>query len=58
MIIQFPLTPIPHLLATYEVQKEGFVERAIWVPGSSEHIAVFSVPAGWVMMESSFVWNS
>lgn len=50
MIIQFPLTPIPHLLATYEVQKQEFMDRAIWVADSSEHAAVLSIPAGWLIL--------
>lgn len=50
MIIHFPLTPIPYLLVTYKVQSQEFVDRAIWVADSSEHAAVLSIPAGWLIL--------
>lgn len=48
--MQFPLTPIPHLLVTYEVENQEFVDRAIWVADSCEHATVLSIPAGWLIL--------
>lgn len=50
VIIQFPVTPIPHSLVTYEVQKQEFVDGEIWVADSTEHATVLSIPVGWLIL--------
>lgn len=39
--------PIPHLLVTYEVQNQEFMNRAVWTANCSEHTALLSLSAGW-----------
>lgn len=48
--VQVPLTPIAHLRVTNEVQNQEFVDRANWAGNSSEHAAVLSISAGWLIL--------
>lgn len=58
VIMQFPLTPVPHLLVTCEVENQGFVDRAIWVADSCEPATVLSIPAGILTLWWKTVYNS